>query len=288
MPHTEPTVGSCPDSSDIALVSRAARLNGERPTAPQPQTFASIAHRMDRPESALSAADFLSENPGGTNHEFLQYLADLRAKEVKYSQRLTAADTRKLEHHARRLKRLRRLESTSEADFAAAKAETADLQTKAADAHQSLSTHVASLSAPHKTLMNHVLRYGDGASAADRDDNRLRTSKGIGKKVDYDYFVGSRELGAGENSGDSPTKEKVNGDLIATIKVRTRHFRKNPQYSHFFHAIAGDQPDPQSQERGARGSPFVGSLQRCDQHGSDDRPSFFCCGTPYDPLLCSL
>ncbi|KAJ3178989.1 hypothetical protein HDU87_003259 [Geranomyces variabilis] len=70
------------------------------------------------------------------------------------------------------------------------------------------------------------LRYGDGASPADRDDKRLRASKGTGKRVDYDYYVGSRELGAGENSGDSPSKDKVNGDLIATIKLAIGQIRK--------------------------------------------------------------
>ncbi|KAJ3150445.1 hypothetical protein HDU86_006617 [Geranomyces michiganensis] len=64
------------------------------------------------------------------------------------------------------------------------------------------------------------LRYGDGASLADRDDKKRRLSNaGSGKKVDFNYFIGSRELGVGENAGDAPSVQKIDSDWISCVKT---------------------------------------------------------------------
>ncbi|KAJ3157388.1 hypothetical protein HDU86_003279 [Geranomyces michiganensis] len=68
---------------------------------------------------------------------------------------------------------------------------------------------------PYAMLHKAQLRYGDGAPKADSDDKRRRSSANGAQRVDYNHFVKGWE-----NASVAPSKDKVEGDFLAAIKVK--------------------------------------------------------------------
>ncbi|KAI8919428.1 hypothetical protein DFJ77DRAFT_508309 [Powellomyces hirtus] len=65
-----------------------------------------------------------------------------------------------------------------------------------------------------------ALCYSERQSHADQDDKkRWMSTADSGKNFDYNFFIKSQKLGAGENAGSAPTRDKADNDLIASIKT---------------------------------------------------------------------
>ncbi|KAJ3153735.1 hypothetical protein HDU86_005068 [Geranomyces michiganensis] len=70
------------------------------------------------------------------------------------------------------------------------------------------------------------LRYGEGSSRADEEDKKRRGStSSMGKKVDFNHFLGTRELATGENAGYKPLISKVEADFISCVKCTVAQMR---------------------------------------------------------------
>ncbi|KNC97232.1 uncharacterized protein SPPG_07619 [Spizellomyces punctatus DAOM BR117] len=79
---------------------------------------------------------------------------------------------------------------------------------------------------PFAKLPNAGVRYGEGCSRADDEDKKRRQSTTSGgKKVDFDYFLGTDEIGVGENFGYKSSRDKRDGDFIAATKCAIAQIR---------------------------------------------------------------
>ncbi|KNC99747.1 uncharacterized protein SPPG_05127 [Spizellomyces punctatus DAOM BR117] len=73
------------------------------------------------------------------------------------------------------------------------------------------------------------LRYGEGACKADAEDKKRRNSESKGKHVDFNHFLGGKEVGTGENAGVKPTQDKKDMDFVAGVKCSVALIRSYKQ-----------------------------------------------------------